>query len=345
VKVTVFALDYLSEISKSGGVMSKKRKGKPAKYRLRNWSFYNNALRSRGKIVFMLTDESKKCWIEPKQEHAPPGAPPKLTAKSIEVCLQIREIFHLPLRQTQGFIEGLFEKAGVRLPVPDYTLLSKRAGKLNLKVNRYKPKESQYLPDEPITITIDSTGMKIYGEGEWLKEKHKINSRKTWKRAHIVIDQHGNIIAEKLTSTAVGDSTGGVELLKQIGNLDVTDFYGDGAYDSRLLHNELELKFPELNIVTPPRKDAVVSSRDRPTQRDKHIMMIEEKGREAWQAISGYNKRNLVENTMFRIKTIFGGKLKSIETENQKTEFTIKTSLLNKMSSLGMPDAYKVREN
>ena len=74
-------------------------------------------------------------------------------------------------------------------------------------------------------------------------------------------------------------------------------------------------------------------------------MMIEDKGKEAWQAISGYNKRNIVENTMFRIKTIFGGKLKSIDIKNQKTEFTIKTSLLNKMSSLGMPDAYKMRQN
>ncbi len=324
--------------------MPKKRKGKPVKYRLRNWSFYNNALKNRGKIVFMITDDIKECWIEPKQTDVPPGAPPKFTPKSIEICLQIRELFHLPLRQTQGFIEGLFERTGVKLPVPDYTLLSKRAGKLNLKLKRYKRKESQYLPDEPIRVSMDSTGMKIYGEGEWLKEKHKTNSRKIWKRAHIAIDQYGNIIAEKLTSTAVGDPTGGSILLTQMGRINVTDFYGDGAYDAVLFHNELKLKYPGINIVTPPRKDAVISSRDRPTQRDKHIIMIEEKGRKAWQAISGYNKRNLVENTMFRVKTIFGGKLKSIDTGNQETEFTIKTSLLNKMSSIGMPDAYKVRQ-
>ena len=72
-------------------------------------------------------------------------------------------------------------------------------------------------------------------------------------------------------------------------------------------------------------------------------MKIEKKGRDAWQAISGYNKRNLVENTMYRLKTIFGGKLKARNKKNQQTELTIKCSLLNKMNSLGMPNAYKVR--
>ena len=325
--------------------MTKHRKGKPSRYHLKNWSEYNHALKQRGKIVFMLTGDIKDAWLVPDTEEKLPGAPAVFTDKAIETCLQIRELFHLPLRQTKGFIEGLFEAVGLDLPVPDYTLLSKRAQGLNLQISRYSRSDKQQLPDKPITITMDSTGMKIYGEGEWLKEKHKAKSRKSWMRAHIAIDQTGDIVAESLTSTAIGDPTEGVKMLNQIPYDNVDIFYGDGAYESTSLHSGLENKYPDIKIVTPPRKGAVVSSRDHPTQRDRHIMKIEERGRDAWKASSGYNQRNLVENTMFRIKTIFGGKLKARNTQNQETEFTIKCSLVNKMNSLGMPDAYKVRRN
>ena len=214
-----------------------------------------------------------------------------------------------------------------------------------MKLKRFSKTDKRPLPDKPVTVTMDSTGLKIYGEGEWLKEKHKAKTRKSWMRAHIAIDQTGDIVAESLTSMAIGDPTEAVKLLDQIPHKEVNMFYGDGSYDAALLHAALENKYPEINIITPPRKDAVASSRDHPTQRDKHIMKIEEKGRDAWKAISGYNKRNLVENTMYRLKTIFGGKLKARNKKNQKTELTIKCSLLNKMNSLGMPDAYKVRCN
>jgi len=325
--------------------MRKHRKGKPSNYRLRNWSKYNNALKNRGKIVFMITRNIEDTWLALEPDKKLPGAPVVFTDKAIEISLQIRELFHLPLRQTEGFIEGLFKSLGINVPVPNYSLLSKRAEGLELKLKRFSKTDKCPLPDKPVTITMDSTGLKIYGEGEWLKEKHKAKTRKSWMRAHIAIDQTGDIVAESLTSTAIGDPTEAVNLLDLIPHKNVDTFYGDGAYDAAILHAALEHKYSEINIITPPRKDAVINSRDHPTQRDKHIMKIEEKGRDAWQAISGYNKRNLVENTMFRIKTIFGGKLKARNNKNQQTELTIKCSLLNKINSLGMSDAYKVRCN
>ena len=162
-------------------------------------------------------------------------------------------------------------------------------------------------------------------------------------KAHIGISRNGDVLAVELTSNSIGDAPTASVLLSRIQE-HIDEFQGDGSYDSTPLHEDLDEKWPGIKITTSPRKDAVLSpnaARD-PTQRDLHILKIQEKGRDAWQAISGYNKRNLVENTMYRYKTIFGGKLKSRKTKNQELEFKINCNLLNKMNSLGMPDAYKV---
>ena len=145
--------------------MSKPRKGKKVKYNLRNWSKYNNALRQRGQIVFMLTSDIKNSWLIEGPDKKEPGGQPKFTDLAIETCLKIRELFHLPLRQTEGFICGLFAATKIDLDVPYYTLLSKRAENLNIKIQTYKS-SGQKPPDEPLYVTMDSTGLKIYGEGE-----------------------------------------------------------------------------------------------------------------------------------------------------------------------------------
>ena len=324
--------------------MPKKRKGKKVKYRLRNWPLYNKALIQRGQLIFMIIDNINEFWLENQQKDKLPGGQPLCTDKSIEICLQIRACMKSPLRQTQGFIEGLFECCGIDLPVPHYTLLSKRAEELKIPIRQFKRTEKIDLPSETKRLTIDSTGLKIYGEGEWANEKHKTKIRRQWMKAHIGISENGDVLAAELTSNSNGDAPTASVLLSQIqGHID--EFQGDGAYDSAPLHNELETKWPGIKITTSPREDAVLSpnaARD-PTHRDLHILKIQEKGRDAWQAISGYNKRNLVENTMYRYKTIFGGKLKSRKTKNQEVEFKINCNLLNKMNSLGMPDAYIVK--
>jgi len=324
--------------------MPKKRKGKKVKYHLRNWPLYNKALVRRGQLIFMIIDNIHEFWLETLPAHKLPGGQPLFTDKSIEICLQIRSCMKSPLRQTQGFIEGLFEYCGIDLPVPNYTLLSKRAKELKISIRQFKRTEKIKLPPETKRLTIDSTGLKIYGEGEWANEKHKTKVHRKWMKAHIGISENGDVLAAELTSNSIGDAPTASVLLSQIQE-HIDEFQGDGSYDSTPLHEELEAKWPGIKITTSPRKDAVLSpnaARD-PTQRDLHILKIQEKGRDAWQAISEYNKRNLVENTMYRYKTIFGGKLKARKTENQEVEFKINCNLLNKMNSLGMPDAYKVK--
>lgn len=318
-----------------------KCQSRKTRYRVRNWKAYNQALVKRGEIVFMLTEDITEKWIESPASRKP-GGQKRYSDFAIEVCLQVRCLLRLPLRQTQGFVNGLFSRMDVALPAPHYSELSVRASKLNLEIKRFSKKEKTEKPDG-ICVIVDSTGMKIYGEGEWSGEKHNTKTRKTWRKLHIAIDEEGNILASTLTKNNVDDGSEVPNLMEQIDE-NVSVFMGDGAYDTTPVHEFLEGKYPGIRIVTPPRKDAVFSSTANinPTQRDRHLKTILEKGRIHWQNESGYGQRNLVENSMYQIKTIYGGKLKSRNIENQKTESKIVLNNINLMTSLGMPESYAV---
>jgi len=318
----------------------KNRKGKSV-YRVRNWPVYNKALKNRGRIVFLLTDDIEKFWYAPSfEKHV--GGQFEYSDFAIETCLSIKKQMRLGLRQTQGFVEGLFEKTGFDIKVPDYTVLSRRAKELNIKIKRYTDDDRKSVPLNG-TVKVDSTGLKFYGEGEWMNEKHKTKVRRAWRKAHVMIDDSGMVISADLTENTVSDASAVPGMLSEVDE-NVETFLGDGAYDQEPLHEYLESKYPGIDIITPPRKDAVLSpdAANNPTRRDKHILKINEDGRELWELKSGYSKRNLVENTMFRHKTIFGGRLDFKNIESQKTEFRVSCNNLNLMTSLGMPESYRI---
>ena len=116
---------------------------------------------------------------------------------------------------------------------------------------------------------------------------------------------------------------------------------GDGAYDSVKLTNAILNKQPDASIVIPPPSDAVISQ-DGDTQRDQHIRLLEEVGRIAWQKENDYGLRSHVELSMLRYKKIIGPSMKAREIPQQKTEGGIGVRVLNRMTSLGMPESVKV---
>ncbi len=318
----------------------KNRKGKSI-YRVKNWPEYNNALKNRGKIVFMITSDLERFWYAPSFQKQV-GGQFEYSDFAIETCLSIKKLMRFGLRQAEGFIEGLFKSAGIDLRVPDYTIWSRRAKSLSIKIKRYTDKDKGSAPKD-ITVKVDSTGLKFYGEGEWMNEKHNSKVRKAWRKAHVMIDESGMVISADLTENTVSDSSVVPGMLSEIED-NVVVFLGDGAYDQKPLHDYLEAEHPGANVITPPRKDAVLSPGviNNPTRRDKQILKINEIGRDLWEITSGYSQRNSVENTMFRYKTIFGGKLDFKNIKSQKTEFKIACNNLNIMTSLGMPESYKI---
>ena len=244
-------------------------------------------------------------------------------------------VFKQPLRQTQGLMRSIARLLGVAIAVPDFSTLSRRGNGLTL---RPKPKSKS---DKPLQLVMDSTGLKIFGEGEWLEQKHKTKrKRRSWRKLHLgLVLVSGKIVCSDLTQDDVGDPTALPDLLNQIDG-PVDRFLADGAYDGEPTSDLLTARFGSIIEVTiPPPKNAVLSpnaAKD-PTARDRHIAEIASRGRMVWQKATGYNQRSRGETLMGRWKTVIGPKLKARTFENQKTEAKIGVRVLNRMTGLGHP--------
>ncbi len=194
---------------------------------------------------------------------------------------------------------------------------------------------------------IDATGLKVYGAGEWLVEKHGERGSRTWRKLHLAVDPStGEILASELTSNKKGDASQVGPLLGQIPG-PIASVTGDGAYDGDPVYRAVSERQadPPVAVVIPPRSTAVPSSKasTAPTQRDQHIQMIHAKGRLGWQKAVGYSRRSHTETTMFRYKTIIGSRLRARTLPAQKTEAKIACLVLNRMTSLGMPVFQRIR--
>ena len=194
---------------------------------------------------------------------------------------------------------------------------------------------------ESIHVLIDSTGLKIFGEGEWKMRTHGKSRRRTWRKFHIGIDAiTQSIVACEITEANVHDGSMLSTLLKPISR-QVGKVTGDGAYDSKANYKTVQ-DWGAIPIF-PPQENATINKKSDPLRRS-YVERIKELGdnseaRREWKEEVFYHKRSLVETSMYRFKTIFGDKLSSRRFENQKAEVIMKGYLLNKMTSLGMPDS------
>ena len=154
--------------------------------KIKNWSEYNKSLKNRGNLSIFISEALVKdgSLIVPAKTGRP-GRPMEYTNELIEFVLTIRELFHMPLRQATGFVEFLFKVMGISR-APDYTTVSKRMG--GIKV-RYWRKINHITDNEPgIVMLIDSSGFKVFGEGEWKVRKHGKDKHRTWRETHIALD-------------------------------------------------------------------------------------------------------------------------------------------------------------
>lgn len=308
---------------------SRRHKMKKSIYKVTNWASYNTALRKRGDITVWFTEEAIAAWTpEPIKKR---GAPLQYSDLAIETCLMFRQLFRLPLRQTEGFVCSLVKLMALDLNIPDYSTLSKRSIGLPL----------QQLIDNCESGThflVDSTGLKVYGKDEWNQEKHGTTPKRTWRKLHLAIDENHQIVASDLTGKEVGDLSALPGLLDQVESFEV--FMADGAYDSDKVYQQIKEKQATAKIVIPPPKNALPGSSQHPV-RNEAVDTIKHQGRMTWQRLTGYGLRALVELAMLRYKTIIGPKMKARELPQQKTEAEISVRLLNRMTSLGMPVSVK----
>jgi hypothetical protein len=294
--------------------------GIKSKYRITNWKEYNNSLIKRGSICLYINESITDDWeAKPKGK---PGHPKEYSDKAIKTMLMVKKAFHLKYRQTQGFMESVFQTLGIDLKVPHYSNVSRRSGKLDFDIST-KSKENVF-------AILDSTGLKVFGEGEWKVRKHGYSKRRTWKKLHIAIDSDGEIRACELTDNSVDDAEMTDSLTKKDKEI-INKFSGDGAYDKNKVY---QLFDERVQMIVPPRTGA---KKGLHKARNDIIAQVELHGLDEWKIMSGYHKRSLVETTMFRLKTIFSDKLFSRSDNNQVTEAKIMCEILNKFSALGMP--------
>jgi len=301
------------------------------RYKVTNWPAYNNALRNRGDFTVYFTEEAIAEWHPPKTGSR--GSPQKYSALAIETSLMVRQVFRLPLRQTQGFMNSLVTALDIDISIPDFSSLSKRSVALP------RHKLTQWLEPGSIII-VDSTGLKIYGKDEWHQEKHDVAARRTWRKLHLTVDENHQVIACELTTPETGDPTAVPDLLHQI-DTPFDTFIADGAYDGDPVSQAVLTQQPAAQVVVPPHKTAVCSAAG-DSQRDHHIRVIDELGRIAWQKKTGYGLRNYAELAMQRVKRIFGNTMKARKLPQQKTEAWVTAVALNRMTRLGMPMSVKI---
>jgi hypothetical protein len=305
------------------------RKGK---YKVTNWAKYNEALVQRGSLTLWLDEETLANW-EHANEETKVGRPFVFSDAAIECLLVLRETFRLPYRQTEGLARSIMQLMGLELRVPDYSSLAKRAASLaiDLQVSRRRG---------PIDVVVDSSGLKVFGEGEWKVRKHGASKRRTWRKVHLAINpQTQEIEATVLTHNSGHDADQVGPLLEQIPGR-VKTFRGDGAYDKWKVYKGLEARSTQ--PIIPPQHNAKIkqhgNSSTAPLPRDETIRRIRQIGRAAWKREAGYHLRSLGETAVSRMKMNFGSELKNRVFENQQTEVRLRSKILNRHAHLGLPE-------
>ncbi|MFG6105995.1 IS5 family transposase [Leptothoe sp. EHU-05/26/07-4] len=305
-------------------------------YKLRNWSEYNAALVKRGSLSLWISDEVIAAW-ENTQKTGKPGASKTYSDLAIETLLTLKVIYGLALRQTIGFAGSIFELMGVSVALPVHTTLSRRQKTLTIDLSTKPTTRGRH-------VVIDSTGIKVYGEGEWKTRQHGVSKRRTWLKLHLGVDeQTGEILAAVVTSNAISDGEILPDLLDQIPD-DIDQVSADGAYDRTYCYDAIDER--DATTAIPPRKDAKIwfhgNCKQDPHPRDENLQAIRKQGRSNWKEEINYHRRSLSETAMYRIKTIFTGEVSERCIENQTTELLLECSILNKFTHLGMPDSYPV---
>lgn len=307
------------------------------KYRLTNWSAYNKSLIGRGDITLWIEEQVIKNWYYdgPDQQ----GAQYQYSDSCIECLLGLKAVFGLAYRQLEGFSSSIIKLMYSNIEVPSYTQICRRAKEIEIDLEIPKG-------NNPIHLVVDSTGLKVYGEGEWKTRKHGISKRRTWRKLHLGVDEKTGIIhAQVLTKNGKGDGDAQQleGMLEQI-KTPINKFSGDGAYDTYEIW-EL-LKKGEIEGIIPPQENAIywVDEFDNLLGLDRNTILekIEKLGRKGWKIKSGYHRRSLSETAMYRVKTIFGSILYSRIFKKQQVEAAVKIKCLNKMTRLGMPVSKKV---
>ena len=314
------------------------------KYRLTNWSAYNAGLKQRGSLTLWLCEDVAQQWYH--QGEAKKGGQFIYANACIVLLLTLKVTFKLPFRQLEGFACSLMDLLKLGLRVPDYSQICRRQKGLTVPMGLGKR-----LLREPLHLVIDSSGLKVYGEGEWKVRQHGVSKRRTWRKLHLAVDeQTGQILAHRLTDKDTDDACQLPDLVQQVQQrgVKVSKASADGSYDTFDTYQYLIKE--QMEPIIPPRINAAwwVDQNDTLLDhpRNRALEQIDQGGlnanRKQWKQDSGYHRRSKAENAFFRWKTIHGPGMYARKINNQQIEAAIKVAVLNRFIQIAPPIAVKV---
>ncbi len=296
----------------------------------RDWSAYNTALIARGNLTLWIDEGVIEFW-RARPAGKKNGRPFTYSDRAVELVLTLRQLYALPLRGAQGFAQAVVALLGLTLPVPHYSTLSRRAGRLSVALGAAPAAGGRVL-------LLDSTGLKVFGEGEWKVRQHGSSKRRTWRKLHLAIDAATQeVVACELTDNGTADGETAGPLLDAVEG-EIARVTADGAYDQRPVYDAAGRRGAA--VVVPPRRGAKVrvhgNTLGPPDPRDENVRGARRYGRKSWKRRVGYHERSLVETGMFRYKTLFGGRLRARAMAGQRVEARISCKIMNRFTRLGM---------
>jgi hypothetical protein len=255
---------------------------------------------------------------------------------AIQFCLTIKGLYGPALRQAIGFVQSLLQLAKLDWEVPDYSTVCRRQKHLTVAIAHRSSKGGLHL-------LVDSTGIKMLGEGEWKTKKHGAEYRRQWRKVHLGIDAETmEIRAIEITDNSIGDAPMLPELLGQIPAAEaIIAVSGDGAYDTKGCHAAIAAR--SAAAVIPTRKNAQYWKENTAgaKARNETLRTTRYLGRTLWKKWSGYHRRSLVETKM-RCFKLLGERVMARDFDRQVAELQVRVAIHNRFTRLGTPDTIRV---
>ncbi len=242
--------------------MNQTKKWREGKYKVINWPTYNKDLKKRGDLAIWFTQERIEKWIEDDAIIRCRGRQREYSDTTIQVIYMIRQVFSLRLRQTEGFVNSILKIMKIKLPIPDYTTVSRRVRDLSVNFVTVKTGSG-------VNLILDSTGLKVVGEKEWINYKHGTRQRKIWRKLHIGVTDDGDVIAGKITKLRDNDVATVQKLLEET-ITDIEAVVGDGAYYKKRMKDYMKQNqnCEKARFINPPKDSSKVSAKIRASRQE-----------------------------------------------------------------------------
>jgi len=288
----------------------------------RDWRRINEGLVKRGEILLDLRILDRwKVELE-RMNKDKEGGQYVYPEVFIRLLGYMHMLFHLPYRQTEGFLKAL-RRFDSRIHVPDYSTIDRRVNRLDVKLD-----EKIYGDD--VVIAVDASGIKVTNRGDWIRRKWKV--RRGYLKIHIAVDvKQKKILALKVTDEKTGDGEMLQPLVKEAStNTKITKTLADGAYDSK--RNFRYLTSKDIEPIIKVRKNT--SSRAGGCIPRKLAAQEYLHDPEAWKRNHDYGQRWMAETAFSSFKRTFGEYVSAKTMQNMANEIILKASLYNLLIEL-----------